>query len=407
MASEQNADVIVIGGGVIGLSAALQLKRLGVARVLVLERHHVGAGQSGRAAGIMRALVAHPAVSSMLQESIRFFRTFTKRYGPPIDVRSAGYLLIGDASQAGRIKHALATSANAGCRADLVSREEAAGLQPGLGVDDDCVCAFEPDAVWTDPMPAVQALAGAARALGVRIVEGCEIRDVLHGSGAVQGVESALGPYYSPQLLIATSVWGAAQLSRLGVTVPVYPHRVEMAFFQPASDEPRRLLRIVSDSRSQLYLRPEGSSQMFVGWREGDRVHGVKDFETADPDNYRQTAHYSSLSGMHRRLAITLPFMDHGFVHRTYACVYDYTPDGMPILDRAGNLSGLYFALGFSGGGFSLSPWVGRVMAEAIVTGSVPPEMALLGCSRFLENRPIEWSNAVGPAATREQETHG
>ncbi len=400
MVSERNADVIVVGGGVVGLSAALQLRRLGVQRVLVLERHHVGAGQSGRAAGVVRALVAHPAVSSILEESLRFFRTFTEQYGPSIEVHSAGYLLIGDASQAGRIQQSIATSSAAGCRAGLISRSEAAELQPGLGLDGECVCAFEPNAIWTDPMPAVQAMAAAARALGVRIVEGCEIHGVLQDSGAVRGVGSAAGPFSSPQVLIATSVWGAAQLLRLGVTLPVYPHRVEMAFFQPASGESHRLLRIVSDSRSQLYLRPEGARQMFVGWREGDRIRGVEDLQTVDPDNYRQTAQFASLSEMHRRLAITLPFMDRGFVHRTYACVYDYTPDGMPILDRAENLSGLHFALGFSGGGFSLSPWVGRVMAEAVVNGTVPSEMALFGLRRLLENRPIEWSNA-GAVTTR------
>jgi sarcosine oxidase subunit beta len=167
-----------------------------------------------------------------------------------------------------------------------------------------------------------------------------------------------------------------------------------MAYFQPAPAQRLRLERILSDSRSCLYLRPEGGIQMFVGWREGDRIRGDADLEAADPDNYRQTANYKSLTDMHHRLTSTLPFMREGFAHRTYACVYDYTPDGMPVLGEAEAVQGLYFALGFSGGGFSLSPWVGRVMAHTIVNGAAPPEMELLSLARFREGRMLVWSNA-------------
>ncbi len=134
---------------------------------------------------------------------------------------------------------------------------------------------------------------------------------------------------------------------------------------------------------------------MFVGWREGDRLHGVKDFVAEDPDHYKQTAHYESLADMHRRLAITLPPMASGFVHRTYACVYDYTPDGVPILDRAATLDGLFYALGFSGGGFSLSPWVGRSMAEFIVENEVPQHIERFDLKRFAEGRTFVWSNVA------------
>jgi sarcosine oxidase subunit beta len=85
--------------------------------------------------------------------------------------------------------------------------------------------------------------------------------------------------------------------------------------------------------------------------------------------------------------------MSDGFVHRTYACVYDVTPDEMPILDRAVSVGGLYFALGFSGGGFSLSPWVGRAMAEFIFEQKTPPQIERFDLNRFAEGRTFNWSN--------------
>jgi glycine/D-amino acid oxidase-like deaminating enzyme len=97
---------------------------------------------------------------------------------------------------------------------------------------------------------------------------------------------------------------------------------------------------------------------------------------------------------MQRRLSTTLPFMADGFVHRTYACVYDYTPDGMPVLDQAAGIDGLHFALGFSGGGFSLSPWVGAAMARFITARAKPAELHLFRLARFREGDLLSWSNS-------------
>ena len=85
--------------------------------------------------------------------------------------------------------------------------------------------------------------------------------------------------------------------------------------------------------------------------------------------------------------------MADGFVHRTYACVYDVTLDQMPILDRVASIDGLYVALGLSGGGFSLSPWVGRAMAEFILGQKRPSQIERFDWNRFAEGRTVNWSN--------------
>ena len=389
----QTSDVIILGGGVTGLLTAIHLKRLGVDKVTLLERHHVGAGQSHRAAGIVRALVCHPLVAQALAESIAFIQEFEQRFDDQIPFHSSGYLLLTDPEQADVVNNAIFAAAEAGCEARRVDTAEAQQIQPGLREDNETLYVYEPGAIHLDPMPAVQAMARVAKRLGVKIVEGCEAGDLVTQDGKVAGVESAQGRFKSPTTLIATSVWGTAQLARLGIDVPVYPHRAEMAFFHVPTTDEFRLTRIISDARSMLYLRPEGDQQMFVGWREGDRVHSVDDMTAEDPDCYQQTSTFETLAEMQRRLAVTLPPMNDGFVHRTYACVYDYTPDGMPILDRAESVDGLYFALGFSGGGFSISPWVGRSMAQFIVEQKTPEHLEIFALKRFAEGQLIQWAN--------------
>jgi len=391
--ARRRADVIIVGGGIIGISTALNLKLQGVDRVAVLERHHIGAGQSGRAAGVVRALVRDPMVSGWLLEAIQFFSNFTAEYGESLDVHEAGFLLLSRPREEAQVEAAIAALEQAGGAANRIDVRQTQILQPGLRADGETRYAFEPGAIYVDPMVATQALAALARRLGVEICEGCEVGQIQLRGDAVSGVESSAGCWQSPVVLVATSVWGRAQLARVGVNVPVYPHRAEMAFFRAPLAGEYRFQRILSDTRSMLYMRPEGEAQLFVGWREGDRIGGKADLVAEDPDNYKQTAHYQTVQDMQARLQVTLPFMAEGFVHRTYACVYDYTADALPIMDIAPAVSGLYFVLGFSGGGFSLSPWIGRMMAQWIAAGAAarPAACKALRLARFAEGELIDY----------------
>jgi len=389
------ADVIIIGGGVTGLSTAIHLKERGVQDVVVLERHSIGSGQSGRAAGVIRGTVQHPTVSATQLEGQSFFRSFSARFGIPLQVNEVGYLLVGQSRDRAYIEKTAAVADAAGCQLSEVSVSDARRLQPGLNVDDNDVFLYEPGALFVDPMPATQAMLIAAKSLGVTVIEGCEVEAVSVKGNVVQGVETSKDRFSSSRVLIATSVWGQPQLARLGIEVPVRPHIAQMAFCHVPFASQHRLQRIVFDSRVGLYMRPEHESQMFVGRRESDFYQSN---DVVDPDNYRQTATYDGLTEITQGLSRTLDFMRDGFVHRSYACTYDTTPDEMPILDRGESVAGLYFAVGFSGGGFSTSPWVGNHMADFIAEDSKPAEIELFGLDRFASGELIRWSNTpTGP----------
>ncbi len=388
---KQSADVIIIGGGVTGLSTAIHLKELGIKEVVVLERHFIGSGQSGRAAGVIRGTVRHPTVSDTQLEGQAFFNSFEERFGIPIEVNQTGYILIGKASDREFIKGTIAVASAAGCDLKQIDAKEAEALQPGLGTTNDDIFVFEPGGLHVDPMPATHALSRAAIKLGVRIVEGCAVGDLRVKKDKVTGVKSASGDFDAPKILIATSVWGQPQLARLGIDVPVRPHIAEMGFFQVGHGSKDRLRLIIFDSRANIYMRPEGERQIFVGRRED--AYEQENGNPIDPDNYKQTANFHSLDEMHKNLQITLPFMNDGFAHRTYACTYDITSDHMPILDKAEDIIGLYFAVGFSGGGFSTSPWVGKRMAALIANDALPSDLEVFKSGRFAEGKIIEWAN--------------
>lgn len=385
------ADVIIVGGGITGLSTALHLKESGVADVIVLERHFIGSGQSGRAAGVIRGTVQHATVSAMQLEGQGFFQSFESRYGFPLQVNRVGYLLVAQSHERDYVEQTVTVASRAGCDLSRIDAHEACELQPGLNAPDDGIYVYEPGAIFVDPMPATHAMLHVAKALGVTVIEGCEVGSIRIERGRIEAVNTSAGRFDAPNLLIATSVWGQGQLATLGIDVPVKPHIAQMAFFHVPPASPLRLRRILFDSRAGLYMRPEHNMQLFVGRKESEFVE--QDGDPIDPDNYRQTATHAAVVDMSRKLAVTLPFMNQGFVHRTYACTYDITPDEMPILDESTTIRGLFFAVGFSGGGFSASPWVGKRMAAFIVDGCKPSDLDLFNLTRFERGEPIQWTN--------------
>ena len=133
--ARRRADVIIVGGGIIGISTALNLKLQGVDRVAVLERHHIGAGQSGRAAGVVRAVVRDPMVSGWLLEAIQFFSNFTAEYGECLDVHEAGFLLLSRPREEAQVEAAITAMEQAGGAANRIDARQAQILQPGLRAD--------------------------------------------------------------------------------------------------------------------------------------------------------------------------------------------------------------------------------------------------------------------------------
>ena len=213
----KTADVVVVGGGVNGLSTALELRELGVGRVVLLERHMVASGQSGRAAGICRALVPHTRTARWQLESQRSFLGFSERFGLPIPVAQPGYLLVGRAAERELIEQGVGTAPAIGAPAEIIDAPTARDLQTGLRGGEDVVYAYEPGAVHVDPMVTAQALALAARRTGVDIREECAVEEILCDADKVAGVRTADGTIGAGAVMVATSVWGAGQLAAVGL----------------------------------------------------------------------------------------------------------------------------------------------------------------------------------------------
>lgn len=377
------ADVVIIGGGVIGASIAFNLAERGVRDVVIVEKSFLASGATGKSSACIRQHYSTPETCRMVLESLRFFERFEERTGGrPASFTRVGYLLGVDDVLRGAMERSVALQQSVGIDVKLITPEEIFEIEPRVRVDDFTAGCYEPDAGYADPSQTTQGFAGAARDAGVRVLEGAEVTRVVTAGGRVAGVETTRGNIAARAVVNAGGLWSDRIATMVGVALPITVCRHKINFFtRPAeASSPHPL---VYDFVKNIYTRPETGGLTLVGPLESE-VH-----DRVDPDRYNEGVTFEETADAMGRAMHRFPVMEHGEVAKGYAGCFDVTPDWHPILDAVGP-DGFYVAAGFSGHGFKLSPAVGRMVAALVMDGKKPgDDVDAFRLSRFAENRPI------------------
>ena len=254
----RTADVVIIGGGVVGCSIAYHLARRGVRDVLVLEREAVGAGTTSKAAGGIRGQFPTETEIRFSLESIGVFERFEDEFGVDPGYRKIGYLfLIADADDLAGFETRVALQRRLG----VDVRDHHAGRRAGVGAG---APRRRPDRRRVGPerrhgRPGrghERLRAARARQLGARIVEGVEVGAIERDGGRVRGVSTSAGPVTAPVVVNAAGP-AAARVARLaGVEVPVHPRRRHIFFTEPFPEIPGPV-PLTTDRASGFYFRKE------------------------------------------------------------------------------------------------------------------------------------------------------
>jgi sarcosine oxidase, subunit beta len=382
----KTADVVIVGGGIIGLSIAYHLGRLDV-RAVVLERGRIGEGSTARSSGgIRRMFSTEPAIRLSL-ESVRFWERVEDELGRGVDWRRVGYLLIArSAAQRALLDASWALQQRLGVPSSFLSAGEVCRLVPAMRTDDVLAGVYCASDGYAGPYEALQAFRAGALRLGTTIVEDCEVIGLRVRGDHVRGVETRAGTLDAPVVVIAAGVW-AQQLARsVGVEIPTKMYRRHQWIIQTPED-PVPVPCIV-DMDSTLFVRPEGRKYLLgIG---GERPTTSFDL-TVDPDAFEPVA----------ALAIERfpAFRSAGLV-RAYTGLTQETPDRHPVLGPAGP-SGFVLAAGFSHG-FMHAPAAGRMIAEHIATGRT----GMIPIEPFLPSRFAGRETVTAPPAATAWETH-
>lgn len=390
---DRMADIVIVGGGIMGASLAWHLARRGAGQVVLLERDVMAAGASGRTGALLRRHYSNRPEAILAHRSWETFAHWPEIVGgPPVHTPSGLIVTVdtspGRAANVARMRRNVAMQNEVGIPSRVVSQAELQALQPQANWDDVAFAAYEPDSGYVDAIPATQGLARAARAAGAQVREGVGMLQLLIDGDRVSGVRTTAGDIAAGTVVVAAGPWTPALMQSAGVSLPIEALRVQVAILQRPLDVAEHMVYL--DTAAGIFTRPWSPGRTLIGVGGGDQHDPVDPnaFETRNDAGYGDLA----IAAISRRI----PGMRRARYLHGHAGLYDMTPDAHPIIGAAGP-DGLYVAAGFSGAGFKKGPAVGEALADLILspeTGSDWVDLAPFSAARFAGSH---WQQPWGP----------
>ena len=380
-------DVIIIGGGVMGLFAAIHLKDLGVPSVTLLEKRFCGAGSSGKSGAILRQHYSNEVTAALARDSLTVFSGFASRFANDAGFRRTGCLFFAPPEQRDAMRHNIAMLRALEIDTEMLEPDRARAIEPRFDVGDDPAVCVEWDAGYVDPLLVIAALEASARDRGVSLRVGERAATILMRSNRVTGVQLATGEIMaSDTVVIAANAWAAPLAATADVTLPIRATRPQIAFTRRPYDAGfDRDHPIVCDLVNAFYTRPDLPSLTLIGALDMEADPPVE-----DPDAEPEGIDHDIVADLNRRLARRFPAIARGRSRGGMSALYACTPDYHPLIGPVPDREGLYVCAGFSGHGFKLSPEVGRELAHRIVRGTwADHDMTIFRPQRFEENDPV------------------
>src|SRR6516162_307563 len=217
----ETCDVLIVGGGVMGVSIAHALASRGCGRVVVLEKSFLGAGSSGKSGAIIRQHYSNRLTATMAQQSLRVFGHFEDAVGgPPVFTHTGMVIVVNERDRAG-LEANLAMQRELGIDVRLVNAQQLADLDPNARLAEDELAAYEAEAGYVEAVQVVASYAEAARREGADLRLGVEVKAIVTEAGKVVGVETNEGRYQCGCLVLATGPWAAHLARSLKLPLPV------------------------------------------------------------------------------------------------------------------------------------------------------------------------------------------
>jgi sarcosine oxidase subunit beta len=379
----RTAEVVIVGGGIVGSSIAYHLTAAGCRDVLVVERESSqGKGSTGKSMGGVRAQFSTPVNIQMSLYSIPFYAAFDERLGYPCGYRAQGYLFCATSEahlQYLRTNHA--TQVQLGLKdARLISADEIVGMYPQLRSDDIIGGAFCSSDGFVDPYSAMNGFMLWASEHGAQIWKNTTVVGIRRDGQGIAEVETSEGPVSTRIVVNCAGAWAAEIAHMAGVSLPVEPLRRMLVPTEPFDQFPHGAPMMI-DMSNGFHFRPEGLG-FLLAWNDPEETPGYKmEFEPAFVEKILM------------RAANRVPVFENLAVNpkRAWAGLYEVTPDHHAILGPAPEVPGFFLANGFSGHGVMHAPATGKILSDLILQGRTDViDAPVLNLARFAEGRMIE-----------------
>jgi glycine/D-amino acid oxidase-like deaminating enzyme len=366
--SIERADVVVVGGGVIGAAVLFELAQRGV-RGLLLEGRAFGRESTGKSAAIVRMHYSNPAVVRMALRSREVLQRFSEITGRDGVYRETGWSYVVPPDAVETVREVAEMTRAQGVEVVEIGVDEARKLYPSLSPDGVAGIFLEPQSGYADPYATTLGYLDAARKAGARTLEGVAVRRLVGGDGAVRGVETDRGVIHADSVVLAAGAWSHKLAATIALDLPYMITREEELYL----DVPRHLRPRASMSNlvDQIYVRPLDEWQHR---HPGALLLGrgfPKEYDIVDPDDYDGDLSRDFEQDVRERLARRLPGLEDAPLLGGIVGLYAVTPDWHPYLGRVDGIDGLVLATGGSGHCFKLAPAIAEMVAADMVGDEV------------------------------------
>jgi len=385
MTLPNTANVVVIGGGVMGASTAYHLALKGCKNIVLLERNSFfGIEATGKCAGGIRYQFDTEINVKLSLISLPMLDRFGEELGQVIDIRKCGYLFVLTREQdEAEFRRQVTLQDSLGAGTQWLDGDEVRRRLPLMRYPDALGATWNPKDGLADPNSVVQGYVSGARRLGVQCFTDTEVTGIRTNSDRVHAVETKLGVIETPIVVNAAGPW-AGQIGRMaGVDVPIVPSRRQIAVTTPLPEVPPDFPFVIEFARS-LYFHREGPG-ILTGMSNNN-----------EPISFNQSVDLE-WEMVHLEAACErMPLLESAGISSRWAGLYENTPDAHPILGAVDELAGLYCIAGFSGHGFMHGPVCGLLLAEEILDGKTSSlDISSLRLSRFRRGKTTREYNVV------------
>jgi len=380
----KTADIVIIGGGVMGASTAYHLALRGQKNIVLLEKDEFfGQEATGKCAGGVRFQFSTEINVRLSLQSLPMLDRFKEELGQEINFRKCGYLFVlTNQEDVKTFRHSLELQQGLGVHTEWLSGDEVRRRLPLMRFEDALAGSYNAGDGLVDPNSVVMGYINAAQRLGVQCLNKVEVTGIRVEAGRIAAVETNQGTISTGAVVNAAGPWAGVIGAMAGVDIPITAIRRQIMTTTPLPEVPVDH-PFVLDFAQSLYFHREGEG-ILTGMSNPDEKHGFD-------QNIDEAFEMVNLEAAIARM----PCLEKAGLLTHWAGLYEVTPDAHPVFGKS-TIDGFTIVAGFSGHGFMHGPIAGKLMTEFILDGKFKSvDVSMLDLARFSEGRPIREYNVV------------
>lgn len=382
-----NENILVIGGGIIGASTAYYLASKGK-KVTLLERDDICAGTSSACDQAVLLQTKKPGpLLKMAIESARIYEKLEKVLDQDIEYKKGGGLILFESKDhRSMMQQLVLQQQKAGLDVEVISAKEA--HQKQVGLNDHVVGAtWSSEDAKVNSYKTTYAFINAAVKLGAEVYTNKNVKSILVKNGKIQGVKTDMEIFYSNKVILATGVWTAQLLKKMGISVPIKPRKGHILVTEklPPIVHSNILSASYIAAKSGASNKKQTKAQLLgVGLVMGQTksgnilIGGSREFVGFDRKPTPEV-----INEIRKALVRLFPQFNGIRIIRSFAGLRPYTPDSLPIIDKVQQIEGLYINAGHEGDGIALAPISGKLMSEIVCNEKPSIDTDAVKLSRF------------------------